>query len=295
MLVTNNFVSSRAWCKRHSVKCVFLSAVDWLLSFPSCLPFVLIMLLLSAFRRTVSNDPIMMRETPDILAISNALARTVGQYASYGVVSIGPVVATILAAAHHSQAAVKVASVAFISLTVVINLIIWKCGTALVGTINRSLQNSASSRRWPAASAITVASDAEQRENQERDDAVEEGKRRVGGDLNLLAARKKIKIAMSICLTMAVQTVLVLMFAVVSTYGTAAPLLFFGTTLGLAPPFWFMLNVQMHAGRSRPRVLQGVHSQQQTSRFRGTTTSMPNSVTSHCPQRIIPTETPVSS
>ncbi|CAN0151738.1 unnamed protein product, partial [Pylaiella littoralis] len=58
-----------------------------------------------------TNDPRLMRETPEILAISDALESPVGQYTSYVMVCIGAVVAVILAAIDRPQAAVKVTAV----------------------------------------------------------------------------------------------------------------------------------------------------------------------------------------
>lgn len=207
-----------------------------------------------------------MRETPEILAISGALERPVGQFSSYGVSSIGGAVATILAATNHPQAAVKVASVGFMFLIVCVNLAIWKCGTALLRTIDRSLRNSSvnSKPNSPTAAAAVAAAEPEAEGGREEGRhhagtaaAEGAGRRKVGGGPNLLAARKTIKIAMMVCLTMAVQTVLMLMFAVVTRYGTDAPLLFFGISMGLAPLLWYFLNVQMHAGRSNRDISRG--------------------------------------
>lgn len=148
--------------------------------------------------------------------------------------SIGGAAATILAAKHHPQAAVKVDSIGFVCLIVVVNLVIWKYGTSLVRTIDRSLQNNATGNSKAASIIVKDVSE------------VDCGSR----DLNLLAARKNTKIAMTFCLVMAVQTVLVLVFAVVSTYGAAAPLLFFGIPMGPTPLLWLFFDIQMHAGRS---------------------------------------------
>lgn len=248
----------------------------------------------------VRNDPRLMRETPEILAISDTLERSAGQYTSYGVVSIGGLVGTILAATNHSRAAVKVAAMAFVALCVGCNLLIWKCGTVLVATIDKSLQNSSAVNNMPT-SPIAAAPEGEGGRGKGNDTAAA-GRKRAGGDPNLLAARKKIKMAMSICLSMAVQTVLVLTFAVASSYGTAVPLLFFGVPLGLAPLFWFMFNIQMHAGRSKPRVSPGVrspgtsgHSQQQTFGFGIKVKAMFNSTISRSLRIVLPTETPAST
>ncbi|CAN0237569.1 unnamed protein product [Ectocarpus fasciculatus] len=43
------------------------------------------------------------------------------------------------------------------------------------------------------------------------------------------------------------------MIGLFTTYGTTAPLIFFGIPHGVSPPVWFVFNVQLHAGRSRSR------------------------------------------
>ncbi|CAM9445215.1 unnamed protein product [Pylaiella littoralis] len=240
-----------------------------------------------------------MRESPEILAISDALESPVGQHTSYLVVCIGAVVAVILAAINHRQAAVKVTAVSSTCLIVGVNLIIWKCGTSLVGTINKSLQRSAAGNSRPA-SLVTAAAGAEQRNNGDHDNAAAVAKKRVAGDPNLMVARKKIKIAMSFCLSKAVPVTIFLIFSVGSKYGIAAPLLFFGIPMGLTPPIWFIFNVQLHAGRSKPPVSRGVHSPIRSGKFENETCSiggkmmsMLNSLTSRSPRGIVPTETPV--
>lgn len=175
-----------------------------------------------------------MRETPEILALSNMLERPAGRYTSYGVTCVGPVAAITLAAARYSEEAIKVASVAFLGLIVVINLTILKCGRCLVRTINSSLQNATERSRRSSTSASASV-----------------------GRKDLLAAKRKIKIAVNFCLVLAVQTIVLLMIAVCTTYGTSAPLLMFGVPHGYAPFVWFAFNVQLHAGRSNRRRAQG--------------------------------------
>ena len=163
------------------------------------------------------NDPRLMQETPEILAISNMLERPVGQYTSYGAVCVGGVIATILATAKRGQAAIVVSTVAFMCLCVACNVIIRKCGTLLVRTIEGSLQNA------PGNCSPSAAAGAG-REGDNHETAAAKKQR----DPNLLAARKKITMAMTICLSMALQTIAMLLFAIFSGYGLAAPVLFFG-------------------------------------------------------------------
>ncbi|CAM9445144.1 unnamed protein product [Pylaiella littoralis] len=247
-----------------------------------------------------TNDPRLMRETPEILAISDALESPVGQCTSYAVVCIGATVAVILAETNHPQAAAQVAAASFMCLIVGTNLIIWKCGTSLMGTIDKSLQRSAAGNSRPA-SPVSVTPGAEQRKHGDRDNAAAVAKNRVGGDPNLMVARKKIKMAMSFCLSMAVPTTILLVFAAGSTYGIAAPLLFFGIPMGLATIYWFILNIQLHAGRSKPPVSRGVHSPVRIGELENETASIGekmmsilNNLTSRSPRGIVPTETPAS-
>lgn len=168
------------------------------------------------------NDPRLMQETPEILAISNMLERPVGQYISYGLFCIGPAISTILAAAKQSHAAVVVATGAFIFLIVVGNLIILKCGTSLLHTINQSLRRN-SGHTQTIVSSTSAAAEAGQDENREKSAAAARKKQNPN---ILVVARKKITMALSICIVLALQTIFLLLFAVFSAYGKAAPLLF---------------------------------------------------------------------
>lgn len=171
------------------------------------------------------NDPRLMQEAPEILAISSILERPVGRYMSYSLLCIGPVVATILASAKRSQPAVVVASGAFMILIVLCNLIILKCGTLLVHTINGSLRKNSGNTRTIASSASEPSATRPVDENTKNSTTAGRKERNPN---KLLAARKKITVAMSICIISAVQTILLLTFAIFSGYGMAAPLLFFG-------------------------------------------------------------------
>lgn len=164
-----------------------------------------------------------MQETPEILAISNMLERPAGRYVAYGVVSIGGVVATILAAAKRAQTATVVATVSFIGLCVACNVIIRKCGTSLVRTIDASLQSTSGNHQTAPGSQSPPAAEAGLEDGGHHTTAAKKE-----GDPRLLAARKKIVMAMSICLSMAVQAIIMLLFAIFSGYGLAVPLLFFG-------------------------------------------------------------------
>lgn len=195
-----------------------------------------------------SNDPRLMQESPELIVISNALERPVGQCAAYGVVSIGAVVGTMLAAAKRSQAAIKVASVAFMFLIVFSTLVIWKCGMSLLRAINGSLQNCL--HRNSITNTTTAAG--------EQDNDTVGG--RIRGDPSLLAARKKTKKVVSFTLQMGLQAIVMLIFAVSSKYGTAAPLILFGIPMGFMPLLWHGFNVQLHAGRSQPSGSQGIYA-----------------------------------
>lgn len=192
-----------------------------------------------------------MQGTPKILTLSNALAHPRGRYASYVLVCTGATISTILAVARHSQAAVKVAAVAFMSLVLACDIVIWKGGTYLVRAIDRSIrtQSDDGPSRDTGASPST-------------------GGKKYGGGVRmehsvLLVARKKMKTAMIFCMLLSGQIFAVLLFAVFSKYGTAAPLILFGIPMGLSPQIWFSFSVQLHSGRTKSRVsrrLLPIHS-----------------------------------
>lgn len=73
---------------------------------------------------SASNDQRLMQETPDILALSNALEQPAVQYISHGVVFIGGTIGGVLAAARRSLAAIMVTAVWILCQTVVVNMIL---------------------------------------------------------------------------------------------------------------------------------------------------------------------------
>ncbi|CAM9676003.1 unnamed protein product [Ectocarpus sp. 4 AP-2014] len=177
------------------------------------------------------NDPRLIRETPEILTISEALGRPTGLFVSNTVMCVGPAVASVLAAAKSLQAACMVSAVAFLGLIVFCDFIILKSATALLQTVNKYLRNSVvRSERSNSIVAGTV------------------------GSLQLLkAARTNIKFALYFCVVVSLLTFSIVMIGLFTTYGVTAPLIFFGIPHGFSPPVWFVFNVQLHAGRSRSR------------------------------------------
>lgn len=160
-----------------------------------------------------------MQEAPKILAISKALEAPAGQFASYSLVCTGAVVAAVLAAARQAQAAIKVASVAFVLHIFFANVFIWKCGTSLLHAINRSLQN----HRPSKTSTTTVLA------GKENHGTVVTGGRQRSPEL--LAAKKKLYVAMVFCLVLSAQTMAILLFAVINKRGSDAPLIWFGVPM----------------------------------------------------------------
>jgi len=176
------------------------------------------------------------------MEISDVLEQPAGKYGTYGMVSIAGVVGTILGATNHTRAAVKVAAVGMIVLSVGCNMVIWKCGSVLVATIDRSMGNtSAANQTSPSSFASNLRSGAR--------------RNGAGGDRTMLAARRKIKTCMNICLMTANNGVLLLTFAVASPYGTAAPLFFFGVQLGIGPLLWFTSTITNTTSRKSRVVL----------------------------------------
>lgn len=226
-----------------------------------------------------SNDQRLMQETPDILALSNALQQPAGQRASNGVVCIGGAIGGVLAAARHPQAAITVASLCFICLIVTVNVLLRKCGTSLIRTIDQSLQRSS------GKSGVVGAGNEK------------------GGDSALLAAKTKLKTAMMCCALMAVSTTAQLLFALLSKYGMIVPLLLFCIPMGFGPSIWAGLNIQLHAGRSRPYVSPNSSPREDGKRAKtadvsGLMKSSDRGAATHAraigvePSRVVPTEAP---
>ncbi|CAN0188442.1 unnamed protein product, partial [Ectocarpus sp. 12 AP-2014] len=234
-----------------------------------------------------TNDARLMQGSSTILRISSVLEEKNGQRLSNLVLSTGPVVATVLALLGRTEAAAKLVAVTFIMLIVFADTTFCIFGRALLRAIDASLQNS---RKRAMESAFgedrresvlaTVGGTEADEEGGRRGSGKSAGEggenrrssrkwssgtlRRRGswwggegrdeselGDGELQAAKRKVWWAMGFCAYMSLQGYAILLFSILSKYGTSVPLLLFGVQMAIVPLVWHAFNIQLHARRSR--------------------------------------------
>lgn len=176
------------------------------------------------------------------------------------------------------QTAFKLVGASFILLIVFADIVFWIFGTSLLRAIENSLTTSLRSTDaslWNASVRASVTaltgpgsgrsgdlSDASSAYGSGRGrSAGGRGKRRPikgrGGEASkmgrrhLYAAKRKVKWAMTICAQFSVQGYALLICSVFTKYGTAAPSVMFGVQMTILPLVWHVVNIQLHAGRSR--------------------------------------------
>lgn len=168
-----------------------------------------------------------------VLQLSTALEHRVRRNLMYGMMLMGALGVSALAAVNRTETAVKVAVVGFIVLCVCCNVVISTCAKLLLGIIDSSLQRSVANKTEQAGNTSAKV---------------------------LMTARKKVKLAWIVCTQQASFCVPMFTFSVTSKFGTAVPLLLFGVPMSMSPLLWFTLNIQLHAGRSKPDAPKDAHS-----------------------------------
>ncbi|CAM9266768.1 unnamed protein product [Ectocarpus sp. 6 AP-2014] len=231
-----------------------------------------------------TNDARLMQGSSTMLRISSVLEEKNGQWLSYLVLSTGPVVATVLALLGRTEAAAKLVAVTFIMLIVFTDATFWIFGRALLRAIDASLENSRmramesvfeEDRRESVLATLGGTEADEERGRRGSDESAGErvsssrkwssvGPRRRGswwggegrdesklGDGELQAAKTKVRWAMGFCAHMSLQGYAILLFSILSKYGTSVPLILFGVQMAIVPLVWHAFNIQLHARRSR--------------------------------------------
>ncbi|CAM9667119.1 unnamed protein product [Ectocarpus fasciculatus] len=218
-----------------------------------------------------SNDPRLMSECPEVVALSTWLERPRGYIMACCTLCIGPIVATGVALANYSESAVRMVALGGVLVGVLIPAVFWVCGRSLIRAINNSLQLQAASESvWKA-----------------------EGHERSAGYQALLNAKRKVMRVMVVTASLIFPALAVVWLAIFTPYGLEAPLLMFCIPIGLVPPIWLSMNVQLHAKRSRLRPgpngnLLSAWTSGHLSRAAFSRT--PGSLARHQQQRVVPTQ-----
>ena len=212
------------------------------------------------------NDPRLLRDSPELLAISNWLQTSTGKIVGYSFGSIHGGVAAAVAVAGYTETAVKILATGDGCLGVLFAIFFWYIGKFLLGAIERSLAHNTGGEEGS-------------------------GDRR---DPVLLAARKKVVKIISFFVQQCVMASMLLLFSAHSKYGTEAPLLLFCAPFTM-PLAWNVVCTQLFTGRSRT---QGLSVRSQTSggvpRLTAPTDLAKHTVKYTRHNRVVPTEASVA-
>ena len=199
------------------------------------LPHALVDLAFHAFARghgsDISTAAGLIHRTTEMLALSSWLETPVGHYAVCSAVSFVPAAAIIIAAVDCPETAMRVTAVGILLLSPIIAGSFWVCVKSLVRVIDESIDK-----------------------RKARVHAKDGG----GGDEALVAARKKVTRALGFTARQVTLMCSLLVFAIFSEYGAAAPLLIFDLPMVVITVLKMMVGVQLSAGRSKLDTLPGL-------------------------------------
>lgn len=184
-----------------------------------------------------------MRESPEVLAVCSWLETTVGNRVAHTTVSVAPIGALALTASgRDSVTAVKLVAGGVVALSVFIGVGFMVCGRSLLRAIDASLL--LQHRRDSSVTQTTQKSD-----NRRRSSSTSGGR----SDRSLSNARRKVRIVVIFAIVLCIKVASILLFAICTEYGAAAPLLMFLAPMTFVPPIWNVINIQLHAGRTQLR------------------------------------------
>lgn len=162
-----------------------------------------------------SLDPRLMQESPEVLAVTQRLENPRVPYVVCGVVSIAPVISAVLAAFAVTETSVRVMSTGLVLVIFGSMSTFFVCARSLARVIDGSLERKREENAEKGAAGLPGGDNST-----------------AGGDPNLLAARTKIRTVMIFGIAMSSTVSFTLLLAIVTKWGTAAPLLLFGIPLG---------------------------------------------------------------
>lgn len=193
-----------------------------------------------------------------MLAISSRLETRIWPCVTYVLVSIAPASAVVFDLSNHMEPGLKSTAVGVVVLATVLMVIFVVCGKSLVHAIDQSLlqqQQQLIERDRSVVSETSAASMAQGSKPHHRCIVCE----------NLFAARRKVKMVVIFAVITLVNVVGILMFALLSKYGMAAPLVLFFAPMTLIPPVWIGFHTEVHANRTKLRCELSQHSAQSSA------------------------------
>ena len=244
------------------------------------------------FATACSNDRRVLQLSPEVLKISRWLESSVGQYLTYGVVSIAPVCAIVLDLVNRTEAAIRLITFQILVLGSLLLAVFYVCGKSLLKGFDGSLQQHKQMQDELQQMRVIMVKGKDASSSAPSSPAG----RSSSGDAILLAARAKVKKVVVFAVSLLTNVLSMMLFAIVSPYGVEAPLLFFFIPMTLVPPIWNAVQVTIHRGRTR--LPQGLLSSSiaashggQTGRASISTSFAWRSTPNRQPHRVVPTGT----
>lgn len=193
------------------------------------------------------NDPILLRRSPEVLAISTWLESPVGHYVTYTLVSIAPACAVVSDLVNNMETGLRWIAVGVIVLCSSMTIIFLVCGKSLLHAINESVRKQEERMLLDRDASIvdeTTTAGMSGASKRSRSSARRDA---------LLVARRKVKMVVFFAVTTLAKVVGILMVGLLSKYGMASPLILFLAPLGLIPPVWNVAHIQVHSKRTKLR------------------------------------------
>ena len=207
-------------------------------------------------------DPRLLKKDAFVLNVSAALTHPVGRAISFSVVSTGGTFLICMASIDGTGQGYKIASIAYIIVTVTRIVVIIMCSRSMVQMIDRSMKRHAAKQRADGAAKAGTGGGG------------------VKVDPKLVAARKTILSALFFCIKLTSVASAVLLFALVTEYGSDNPIVFLATPLAFGPMIALSFHIQLHSKRNK---LSPVSPQSPNSAINSANVSSRGATTSHHP------------
>lgn len=157
-----------------------------------------------------------------------------GRCVAFSVVSVGAVFLVILTLIDWTGQGYKITSIAYILVTVTRIVVIIMCSGSMVDMIHKSMERHAAKQRADGAT-----------------DRGHNGTAKILVDPKLAAAKKTILSALFFCINLTSIASAVLLFALVTEYGSDNPIVFLATPLAFGPMIALTFHIQLHSKRNK--------------------------------------------
>lgn len=181
-----------------------------------------------------SADPRLLKKDALVLQVSAALTHPLGRFTSFCTVSVGPVFLAILTSIDSTGQGYKITSIAYILVTVTRIIVIVMCSRSMVDMIHKSMERHAAKQRADGAT-----------------DGGHNGTAKIVADPKLAGAKKTILSALFFCINLTSIASAVLLFALVTQYGSDNPIVFLATPLAFGPMMALTFHIQLHSKRNK--------------------------------------------